>query len=46
MIDTVPITPEIKAELDQLTDNGNKIEAVVGVHRKPTESPILHKYSF
>lgn len=32
IIDTIPLDPEAKAELDALTDNGKKIEAVVATH--------------
>lgn len=32
VIDTVEMNDQLKTELDQLTNNGTKIEAVVGVH--------------
>lgn len=32
IVDTIPLTPEVKHEIDTLTDNGNKIEAVLGTH--------------
>jgi hypothetical protein len=32
VIDTVPLDDELKQELDQLTNNGNDIEAVVATH--------------
>jgi len=32
IIDTIPLDDEAKLELDALTDNGNKIEAVVATH--------------
>jgi len=32
VIDTVPLKPSLKTEIDNLTENGNNIEAVVGTH--------------
>jgi glyoxylase-like metal-dependent hydrolase (beta-lactamase superfamily II) len=32
VIDTIPLTEQIKAEIDELTENGSKIEAVVATH--------------
>lgn len=32
VIDTIPLTPQIKTELDHLTDNGNLIDAVIATH--------------
>lgn len=32
IIDTIPLTAQIKTELDHLTDNGNLIDAVIATH--------------
>ena len=32
IIDTIPLTDQIKSEIDELTENGNKIEAVLATH--------------
>jgi len=32
VIDAIPLTDQIKTEIDQLTENGKKIEAVLAVH--------------
>lgn len=32
IIDAIPLTPQIKSEIDQLTENGAKIEAVLTTH--------------
>eukprot|EP01118_Nematostelium_gracile_P010594 TRINITY_DN3673_c0_g1_i1.p1 TRINITY_DN3673_c0_g1~~TRINITY_DN3673_c0_g1_i1.p1 ORF type:complete len:300 (-),score=77.51 TRINITY_DN3673_c0_g1_i1:89-922(-) len=32
VIDAVPLSPELKSEIDHLTDNGSKIEGVVHTH--------------
>jgi len=32
VIDTIPLTPKIKSEIDKLTENGSKIEAVLATH--------------
>jgi len=44
VIDTIPLTDQVKAEIDQLTDSGKNIEAVVGVHPFHTiYFPAFHK---
>jgi len=32
VVDTIPMSPEIKRDFDSLTENGAKIEAVIGTH--------------
>jgi len=45
VVDAIPITDTIKAELDKLTDNGTKIEAFIASHPFHTLSiPSFHKF--
>jgi len=46
VIDTIPLTPEIKEELDVLTNNGKDIEAVLATHPFHTLSmlPFFKEY--
>jgi len=45
VIDAIPITDPIKAEIDKLTDNGTKIEAFIASHPFHTLSiPAFHKF--
>lgn len=32
IVDTIPLDAHLKQQIDQLTDNGNKIEAVLATH--------------
>lgn len=32
IIDTIPLTPKIKKAIDELTDNGKNIEAIIATH--------------
>jgi hypothetical protein len=44
VIDAVPLTPTIKKEIDQLTENGSKIEAFLATHPFHTLSiPAFHQ---
>jgi len=44
IIDAIPLTEQIKKEIDELTDNGNKIEALLATHPFHTLSiPAFHQ---
>ena len=44
VIDTIPLNEQIKSEIDELTENGSKIEAVVATHPFHTLSfPAFYK---